>query len=108
MTASPAPGRCHVRVELPYHLRTLARVGSEITVALDDVPTIGALLDAVEREHPVLCGTIRDHGTRARRPFLRYFACRDDLSHEPADRVLPEAVQLGQEPFLIIGSISGG
>jgi len=97
-----------VRVELPYHLRTLARVGQEVTVRVDGPATIGAVIDAVEQRYPVLQGTIRDHGTLKRRPFLRYFACQEDLSHEPADFVLPEAVAKGTEPFLVIGSIAGG
>ena len=97
-----------VRVELPYHLRTLARVGQEITVGVDGPVTIGAVIDAVERRYPVLQGTIRDHGTLKRRPFLRYFACQEDLSHEPADFVLPEPIARGVEPFLVIGSIAGG
>ena len=97
-----------VRVELPYHLRTLARVGQEVTVRVDGPATIGAVIDAVERRYPVLQGTIRDHGTLKRRPFLRYFACQEDLSHEPADFVLPEPVARGTEPFLVIGSIAGG
>ena len=98
-----------VRVELPYHLRTLAQVGREVTVRVDGASvTIGAVIDAVERRYPVLQGTIRDHGTLKRRPFLRYFACQEDLSHEPADFVLPEPVRSGAEPFLVIGSIAGG
>ena len=97
-----------VRVELPYHLRTLARVGQEVTVRVDGPATIGAVIDAVEQRYPVLQGTIRDHGTLKRRPFLRYFACQEDLSHEPADFVLPEPVAKGTEPFLVIGSLAGG
>jgi hypothetical protein len=97
-----------VRIELPYHLRTLARVGQEVTVRVDGPVTIGAVIDAVERRYPVLQGTIRDHGTLKRRPFLRYFACQEDLSHEPADFVLPEPIAKGVEPFLVIGSIAGG
>ena len=97
-----------VRVELPYHLRTLARVGQEVTVRVDGAATIGAVLDAVERQYPVLQGTIRDHGTLKRRPFLRYFACREDLSHEPPEFVLPDPIAKGSEPFLVIGSIAGG
>lgn len=101
-------GSLDVRVELPFHLRTLARVGQEVTVRVDGPVTIGAVIDAVERRYPVLQGTIRDHGTLKRRPFLRYFACQEDLSHEPADFVLPEPVTSGTEPFLVIGSIAGG
>jgi hypothetical protein len=105
VTATSAPD---VRVELPYHLRTLARVGQEVTVQVDGPVTIGAVLDAVERQYPVLQGTIRDHGTLKRRPFLRYFACQEDLSHESADFVLPAPVTTGAEPFLVVGSIAGG
>jgi sulfur-carrier protein len=97
-----------VRVELPQHLRTLARVGTEVGVEVDGPVTIGAVVDALERAYPVLCGTIRDHVTRQRRPFLRFFACEEDWSHEPADRVLPARVAEGQEPFLIVGAVSGG
>jgi hypothetical protein len=97
-----------VRVELPYHLRTLARVGQEVTVRVEGAPTIGAVIDAIERQYPVLQGTIRDYGTLRRRPFLRYFACQEDLSHEPPDFELPEPVAKGAEPFLVIGSIAGG
>ena len=102
------PGSLDVRVELPYHLRTLAQVGREVTVRVDGAATIGAVIDAVERRYPVLQGTIRDYGTLKRRPFLRYFACQEDLSHEPADFLLPEPVTSGAEPFLVIGSIAGG
>jgi hypothetical protein len=97
-----------VRIVLPAHLRTLARVGDEVTVHLDRVVTLGSVLDALEAEHPVLCGTIRDHVTRARRPFVRFFACEQDLSHEPADTCLPEAVASGTEPLLVVGAIAGG
>jgi len=97
-----------VRVELPYHLRTLARVGQEVTVRVAGPVTIGAVIDAVERRYPVLQGTIRDHGTLQRRPFLRFFACQDDLSLEPADLLLPDAVACGAEPFMIVGAIAGG
>jgi len=97
-----------VRVELPQHLRTLARVGTEVTVEVDGPVTVGTVLDAIERAYPMLCGTIRDHVTRERRPFLRFFACEDDLSHEPPDAALPDAVASGAEPFLIVGAIAGG
>jgi hypothetical protein len=102
------PAVLDVRVELPYHLRTLARVGPEVSVRVEGAPTIGAVIDAIERQYPVLKGTIRDYGTLKRRPFLRYFACQEDLSHEPPDFVLPEPVTAGTEPFLVIGSIAGG
>jgi hypothetical protein len=97
-----------VRVELPQHLRTLARVGTEVSVEVDRPVTINAVLDALEQAYPVLCGTIRDHVTRKRRPFLRFFACEEDWSHEPADRPLPDRVADGQEPFLVVGAVSGG
>ena len=96
------------RVELPAHLRTLARVGDEVRVAVEGPVTIASILDALEREYPVLRGTIRDHVTRQRRPFLRFFACEEDWSHEPADRPLPPRVADGTEPFLVIGAVSGG
>ena len=97
-----------VRVALPAHLRTLAGVGDEITVRMDEVVTVGSVLDAIERDFPVLRGTIRDHVTRKRRPFLRFFACGVDLSHGQADVPLPEAVVAGSEPFLVVGAIAGG
>jgi hypothetical protein len=97
-----------IRVELPQHLQTLARVGREIEVAVEGPVTLGALLDAVEARYPVLQGTIRDHVSRKRRPFLRFFACQDDLSLERPDVRLPEAVVRGDEPFLIVGAIAGG
>ena len=97
-----------IRVMLPYHLRTLASVESEVQLAVNAPVTIGSVLDALEARFPVLRGTIRDHATQRRRPFLRYFACKEDLSHEPLDMLLPEAVVTGDEPFLIIGAIAGG
>jgi len=97
-----------IRVELPQHLRTIARVGVEVTVQVDGPVTIGWVLDAIERAYPVLCGTIRDHVTRQRRPFLRFFACEEDWSHEPADRPLPARVADGSEPLLVVGAVSGG
>ena len=97
-----------IRVELPQHLQTLARVGREVEVSVDGPVTLGAVLDAVESSYPVLQGTIRDHVSKKRRPFLRYFACQDDLSLEPADLLLPEAVARGAEPFMIVGAIAGG
>jgi molybdopterin synthase sulfur carrier subunit len=97
-----------VRVELPQHLRTLARVGVEVTVQVDGPVTIASILDTLEREYPMLRGTIRDHVTRQRRPFLRFFACEEDWSHEPADRPLPPRVAEGKEPFLVVGAVSGG
>jgi hypothetical protein len=97
-----------IRVELPQHLQTLARVGREIEVAVEGPVTLGALLDAVEARYPVLQGTIRDHVSKKRRPFLRFFACQDDLSLERPDVILPEAVARGVEPFMIVGAIAGG
>jgi sulfur-carrier protein len=97
-----------IRVVLPYHLRTLAKVDGEVALQIEGQVTQRSLLDALEARYPVLCGTIRDHVTRQRRPFLRFFACEEDLSHEPADAPLPAEVASGREPFLIIGAIAGG
>lgn len=97
-----------IRVVLPAHLRTLARVGGEIVVPVDGPATIRSVLDAIESQHPVLCGTIRDRGTLKRRAFLRFFACEEDLSLEPPDTPLPDAVCSGREPFYIVGAIAGG
>ena len=101
-----------IRVELPAHLRTLARVGSEvqISVNLNDAGRVTQrlILDALEAAYPVLCGTIRDHVTQQRRPFLRFFACLEDWSFEPPDAPLPDAIASGAEQFLIIGAIAGG
>jgi hypothetical protein len=96
-----------IRVVLPAHLRTLGRVGGEVTLEVKEA-TIGGLLDALEEGYPVLKGAIRDHVTRQRRPFVRYFACELDLSHEPLDFPLPGLVVSGAEPFLIVGAIAGG
>ena len=97
-----------IRVELPPHLRTLARVGSEVSVEVAGPVTQRSVLDALEAAYPVLRGTIRDHGTLKRRAFLRFFACEQDLSHEPPDAPLPEKVASGAEPFLVIGALAGG
>lgn len=97
-----------VRVVLPHHLRNLARVGREIELELDGEATLGAVLDALERRHPVLRGAIRDARSGARRAFVRFFACERDLSHEPASFVLPEPVATGREPLLIVGAMAGG
>ena len=97
-----------VRVELPAHLQSLARVGREVVVDMEGVPTIGSVLDAVEAKYPVLRGTIRDHVTQQRRAFLRFFACELDWSHEAPDTPLPDAVARGTEPFMIVGAIAGG
>ena len=97
-----------IRVVLPYHLRNLARVGDEVQVEVGCPATIGSVLDALEARYPALQGTIRDHGTLRRRPFVRFFACKEDLSLEPAETPLPEAVTNGKEPFMIVGAMAGG
>lgn len=97
-----------IRVELPQHLRTLAHVDAEVTLEVQGAVTQRAILDALEARYPVLCGTVRDHVTQKRRPFIRFFACGEDFSHEPPDAPLPDAVATGAEPFLIIGAIAGG
>jgi molybdopterin synthase sulfur carrier subunit len=97
-----------IRVMLPQHLRTLAHVGAEVELNVEGQVTQRSILDALEACYPMLRGTIRDHVTRQRRPFLRFFACEDDLSHESPDAPLPDAVASGKEPFLIIGAIAGG
>jgi sulfur-carrier protein len=97
-----------IRVIIPQHLRTLAHVGSEAELELDGPVTLRSVLDALEARYPMLRGTIRDQVTQQRRPFLRFFACEEDLSHQPPDAPLPEAVASGKEPFIIIGAIAGG
>jgi hypothetical protein len=97
-----------IRVELPFHLRNLARVQGEIELAVSEPVTIKSVLDSLEETHPVLRGTIRDHGTLKRRPFIRFFACKEDLSLEPPETQLPDAIVNGSEPFLIVGAIAGG
>lgn len=97
-----------IRVALPHHLRTLARVGEEVQVEPNGSPTIRAVLDALEAKYPMLQGTIRDHGTLKRRPMVRFFVCGVDVSLDPADTVLPEAIVQGTEPFIIMGAIAGG
>jgi sulfur-carrier protein len=97
-----------IRVIIPQHLRTLAQVGNEVELELDRPVTLRSVLDALEARYPMLRGTIRDQVTQQRRPFLRFFACEEDLSHEPPDAPLPEAVASGKEPFIIIGAIAGG
>lgn len=97
-----------IRVELPQHLRTLAHVGHEVEIQVEGAVTQRSVLDAVEERYPMLKGAIRDHVTKQRRAFLRFFACQEDLTHEPPDSPLPEAVVSGKEPFLIIGAIAGG
>jgi sulfur-carrier protein len=97
-----------VRVVLPHHLRTLARVVDEVQLDVPQPVTLGAVLDAIETRYPTLRGTIRDHGTLKRRPFVRFFACEQDLSHEPPDAPLPAAVASGAEPFFVVGAMAGG
>ena len=97
-----------IRVELPQHLRTLAHVGHEVEIQVEGVVTQRSVLDAIEERYPMLKGAVRDHVTKQRRAFLRFFACQEDLTHESPDAPLPEAVVSGKEPFLIIGAIAGG
>lgn len=97
-----------IRLILPPHLRTLAQAGSEVTIEVEGPVTQRSVLDALEARYPMLRGTIRDHITLQRRPFLRFFACEEDLSHEPPDALLPEAVASGKEPFIVVGAIAGG
>jgi hypothetical protein len=97
-----------IRVVLPYHLRTLAHVGSEVELDVQGPVTQRSVLDALEARYPMLRGTIRDHVTLQRRPMLRFFACEEDLSHEPPDAPLPDAVASGKEPLFVIGAIAGG
>lgn len=97
-----------IRVQLPYHLQTLARVGREVELSLEAEPTIGSVLDALETEYPMLRGTIRDHVTRERRPFIRFFADGEDWSLEPMGFVLPDSVTSGAVPFRIVGAMAGG
>lgn len=97
-----------IRVVLPQHLRTLARLEGEAQLEIEGPVTQRAVLNALEARYPALCGTIRDHGTQQRRPFIRFFACGEDLSHNSPDAPLPSAVTTGSEPFLVIGAIAGG
>jgi hypothetical protein len=97
-----------IRVKLPHHLRTLARVRSEVELHIDGPVTQRAILDALEAQYPVLRGAIRDQVTQQRRPFIRFFACEQDLSHESPDAPLPDAVAAGAEPLLIVGAMAGG
>jgi hypothetical protein len=97
-----------IRVVLPAHLRNLARVSGEVAVHVEGPATVGAVLDAIEAQYPNLRGTIRDHVTLQRRPYVRYFACERDLSHDLPDELLPGAVAAGREPFLIVGALAGG
>ncbi len=97
-----------IRVVLPAHLRTLARVAGEVQVEIEGRATVSAVLDALEARYPALRGTIRDHATKQRRPFVRFFACEEDLAHEPADAPLPADVATGREPFIVVGAMAGG
>lgn len=97
-----------VRVILPLHLRTLARVDGEVEITVNGAPTQRTILDALESRHPMLRGTIRDHATQQRRAFLRFFACNEDVSHQSPDEPLPPAIAAGVEPFMVVGAIAGG
>ena len=97
-----------IRVVLPHHLRTLARVGDEVQIDLNGSATVRAVLDVLEEKYPMLRGTIRDHVTQQRRPLVRFFACGEDISHDPLDTPLPNAIATGAEPFFIMGAIAGG
>lgn len=97
-----------IRIVLPTHLRTLAKVEGEVRLEIEGAVTQSSVLDALEARYPVLQGAIRDHVTKKRRPFIRFFACEEDLSHLPPDTPLPEAVAKGSEPFLVVGAIAGG
>jgi hypothetical protein len=97
-----------IRVELPPHLQNLAHVDGELAVEVEGTATQRSVLDAIEAAYPALLGTIRDHVSQRRRPFVRFFACEQDLSHEPPDAPLPDAVASGEEPFLIVGAMAGG
>lgn len=97
-----------IRVTLPHHLRTLAGVGKEVTLDVAGVATQQSVLDALEAQYPVLSGTIRERRSKQRRPFIRFFVCGEDWSHEPADEPLPPAIANGNEPFMVIGAMAGG
>lgn len=97
-----------IRVVLPQHLRTLANVDHEVALEVGAPVTQRSILDALEKHYPMLCGTVRDHRTGQRRPLVRFFACAEDISHDPADDPLPQAIASGTEPFIIVGAIAGG
>ena len=97
-----------IRVQIPYHLRNLAQVEGEVELNLEGPATIKSVIDAIEAKYPVLKGTIRNHGSESRRPWLRFFACQQDLSHEPMDTPLPDPIVKGEEAFIILGAIAGG
>jgi molybdopterin synthase sulfur carrier subunit len=102
------PDTTAIRIQLPYHLRTLAHIDGELNLVVPQPITIRAVLDTLEARYPMLAGTIREHDTLKRRPFLRFFACEEDLSLQPPDTLLPAPIAEGREPFLIIGAIAGG
>ena len=109
MTDAPTKGSATIRVALPFHLRTLAKIdGAEVSLEVAAPVTAGRVLDALEARYPMLAGTIREHGTGKRRAFMRIFACEEDWSHQPLDADLPEAIAAGREPLLILGAIAGG
>lgn len=97
-----------IRVVLPHHLRTLAKVGDEVQINVNGSATVKSLLDALEEKYPMLHGTIREHGTLKRRPLVRFFVCGEDISHQPPDAPLPDAIAKGEEPFFVMGAIAGG
>lgn len=97
-----------IRVVLPHHLRTLAHVGREVELQVEGPASLSSVLEALEAQYPMLRGTIRDHTTQQRRPFIRFFACGQDLSHQPPESLLPDAVATGVEPFLVVGAMAGG
>lgn len=97
-----------VRVVLPHHLKNLARVDGEVSLEVDSPVTVSSVLDALEAAYPMLCGTIREHGTLKRRPRVRFYVEKEDISHDPPDTPLPESIASGREPFIVIGAISGG
>jgi hypothetical protein len=97
-----------IRVVIPYHLRNLAKSGAEVSVAVEGVVCVSSILDALEAQYPMLRGTIRDHVNKRRRPFLRFFACGEDVSLDPMDKQLPDAIAQGTEPFMVVGAVAGG
>ena len=97
-----------IRVVIPYHLRNLAKSGAEVTLAVEGAVSVSSILDALETQYPMLRGTIRDHVNMKRRPFLRFFACGEDVSLEPMDKQLPDAIAQGNEPFMVVGAVAGG
>ena len=97
-----------IRVQLPFHLRNLAKIDGELQIEVPPPVTVGSTISAIEARYPMLRGTIRDHGTLKRRPFIRFFACKEDLSLDPPETPLPEAIVKGEEPFMIVGAIAGG